>query len=95
LRQQQLEQLAEEEWVLVAIATECGHARTEARVDGDRDVERLGLLPERIVRGVTQPPAVERVGPHEHRLEAQVFHHAPHLADRLIDSLNRHRRHGE
>ncbi len=85
----------EEERVLVAVAAERGHARAEARVDGHGDVERFGFLPERIVGRIAETPAVERVGPYEHRLEAEVLHHAPHLADRLVDALDRHRRYGE
>src|SRR5262249_31307642 len=84
-----------EERVLVTVAAERGHTRAEARMDGHRDAERFSLLPEGIVGGIAEAAAVERIGPDEHRLEAEVLHHATHLANRLVHPLDGHRRDGK
>src|SRR5262249_25971589 len=87
----QLEGMADhvkEEGISITVGAESRHARSEARMDGHRDVEVLRFTPERIVGGIVEPAAIEWIRSHEDGLEAEIADHAVHFPDRLLDTLD-------
>ncbi len=79
-------------WIVITVRAHRRHPRAEARMNRDCDVELFSGAPKRLVGGIVETPAVERIWAHEHGLEAEVAHDAAHLAHRFIDILQRHRR---